>query len=126
MKPQPNQVETSLAYLEQRFEQLAGRFKLLSDPSRLRILSAICNHERNVTEICERTRLSQANISKHLQLLKCSGVVACRRVGICRYYRIIDQDLLSLCARSLTEIEQLGLSLQLGDDIDVQNNPIQD
>ncbi|WP_348918731.1 ArsR/SmtB family transcription factor [Adonisia turfae] len=122
METQPHQVEPLSALLENHFEQIAERFKLLSDPSRLRIISAICSQERNVTEICQRAGLNQANVSKHLQLLKCSGVVTCRRVGSCRYYRIIDKDLLSLCARSLTEIEQFSLSPNLRDDIHVQNS----
>lgn len=81
-------------------ERLAGRFKILSEPSRLQILSALCDRERTVNEICDRTGLSQANASKHLQLLRHAGVVACRRVGSCRYYRVVDADLLSLCVQS--------------------------
>ena len=83
-----------------QLEKLADRFKLLSETSRLRILQAICREERSVSEICACTKLNQANVSKHLQLLKSSGIVACRRVGICRYYRIIDLDLLDLCNQS--------------------------
>ena len=82
-----------------QLEKLADRFKLLSEASRLLILQAICREERSVSEICDRTKLNQANVSKHLQLLKSAGVVACRRVGICRYYRIIDLELLDLCAQ---------------------------
>lgn len=85
------------------FEQLADRFKLLGEPSRLQILAAICQAERNVTEICELAGLHQANVSKHLQLLKAAGVVACRRVGSCRYYRMIDPDLLALCGQRFLE-----------------------
>jgi len=83
-----------------RYEFLASRFKLLSEPTRLRILEAICGEERKVSDICERTGLQQANVSKQLQLLRVAGVVACRRVGTCRYYRVIDQELLKLCDRA--------------------------
>ena len=91
---------------EQQLEKLAERFKILSEPSRLQILQAICDRERSVSEICDRTKLNQANVSKHLQLLKSAGVVACRRVGICRYYRIIDLDLLNLCAEGDRQLTQ--------------------
>jgi DNA-binding transcriptional ArsR family regulator len=80
-----------------RYEFLANRFKLLSEPTRLRILEVICGEERKVSDICERTGLQQANVSKQLQLLRTAGVVACRRVGTCRYYRVTDQELLKLC-----------------------------
>ncbi|MEM7064434.1 MAG: ArsR family transcriptional regulator [Cyanobacteria bacterium P01_B01_bin.77] len=63
METQPNPVDICPAMLEKRFEKIAQRFKLLSDPSRLQILSVICNQERNVTEICKQTRLNQANVS---------------------------------------------------------------
>lgn len=89
-----------LALEPHELENLANRFKILSEPSRLQILSVICNSECKVQEICDRTGLSQANVSKHLHLLKNAGVVACRRVGVCRYYRVIDPDLLTLCMRA--------------------------
>lgn len=89
-----------------RLEKLADRFKILSEPSRLHIIQAICKYERSVSEICELTQLNQANVSKHLQFLKIAGVVACRRVGNCRYYRIIDADLLKLCREANRQLAQ--------------------
>jgi len=99
-----DQATTAIAD-EPPFERWADRFRLLSDPSRLRILSVMCQGERNVTEICRLTSLNQANVSKHLQLLKAADAVACRRVGICRYYRIIDDDLFALCPQSFADIQ---------------------
>lgn len=78
-------------------EVLASRFKILAEPTRLQILSALCNQERSVQEICDRTGLLQGNVSKHLRLMKDAGVVACRRAGVWRYYRVVDTDLLALC-----------------------------
>ncbi len=78
-------------------EVLASRFKILAEPARLQILTAICNQERSVQEICDRTGLHQGNVSKHLRLMKDAGVVACRRKGVWRYYRVVDTELLSLC-----------------------------
>ncbi|MCU0568742.1 MAG: metalloregulator ArsR/SmtB family transcription factor [Oculatellaceae cyanobacterium Prado106] len=78
-------------------EALASRFRILAEPTRLQILAALCNQERSVQEICDRTGLHQGNVSKHLRLMKDAGVVACRREGIWRYYRVIDTELLALC-----------------------------
>jgi DNA-binding transcriptional ArsR family regulator len=78
-------------------ETLANRFKALSDPNRLQILMAICNQERSVQGICDRTGLNQGNVSKHLRLMKDAGVVGCRREGVWRFYRVIDTELLALC-----------------------------
>ncbi|MBO3459620.1 metalloregulator ArsR/SmtB family transcription factor [Aetokthonos hydrillicola Thurmond2011] len=80
-------------------ETLASRFRALADPTRLQILGAICTQEYSVQEICSRTGLHQGNVFKHLRLMKEAGVVACRRQGVWRYYRVIDTDLLALCTR---------------------------
>ncbi|MEH2268709.1 MAG: metalloregulator ArsR/SmtB family transcription factor [Nostoc sp.] len=79
-------------------EVLASRFKILAEPTRLLILAALCNQERSVQEICNHTGLLQGNVSKHLRLMKDAGVVACRREGVWRYYRVIDTELLALCS----------------------------
>jgi DNA-binding transcriptional ArsR family regulator len=81
-------------------EVLARRFKILAEPTRLQILVALCNQEVSVQEICDRTGLHQGNVSKHLKLMKAAGVVACRRSGVWRYYRVIDLELLSFCDRA--------------------------
>lgn len=106
MTPSPHQPTTPFDPDDQPFDSWAERFRLLSEPSRLRILSVICQGERNVSDICTLTGLHQANVSKHLQLLKVAGVVACRRVGICRYYRIVDDEVRSLCPSALMNGER--------------------
>jgi DNA-binding transcriptional ArsR family regulator len=101
-------ITNSLTLSEEQWETLAEQFKLLSDPSRLKILAVLCSQgESNVTEICDITQLNQANASKHLQLFRSAGVLACRREGNCRYYRIIDQGLLDICtlARKLQGLD---------------------
>jgi DNA-binding transcriptional ArsR family regulator len=84
---------------EKQWEAIAEQFKLLSDSSRLKILVTLCQRgECNVKEICEHTGLSSTNVSKHLQLFRNAGVLACRREGSCRYYRIVNSGMLDLCA----------------------------
>jgi DNA-binding transcriptional ArsR family regulator len=80
-------------------EVLASKFKILAEPTRLQILSVLCKQEQSVQEICDRTGLLQGNVSKHLRLMKDAGVVACRREGVWRYYRVVDTELLALCAQ---------------------------
>ncbi len=79
------------------FERLAQRFKILSEPTRLQILATLCGQERSVQEICLRTALNQANVSKHLRLMRDADIVACRRAGVWRYYRLIAPEILMLC-----------------------------
>jgi DNA-binding transcriptional ArsR family regulator len=80
-------------------ETLATRFRAVADPTRLQILITLCHRELNVQEICEDTGLHQSNVSKHLRMMKDAGVVACRREGIWRYYRVVDAELLAMCDR---------------------------
>lgn len=78
-------------------ERLAQRFKVLGEPTRLQILAALCDQERSVQDICQRTGLGQANTSRHLRLMKDAKVVSCRKKGVWRYYRIVEPEILSLC-----------------------------
>ncbi|NKB17624.1 MAG: winged helix-turn-helix transcriptional regulator [Pseudanabaena sp. CRU_2_10] len=89
-------------------QAMADRFKILAEPTRLQILMAICDRERSVQEICDRTGLHRGNVSKHLRLMKDAGVVACRRDSVWRYYRVIDTDLLALCSHCPQSPDHLG------------------
>ena len=50
-------------------ELVAERFRVLGDPVRLRLLQALEPGEKSVAELVEATGASQANVSKHLQLI---------------------------------------------------------
>ena len=73
------------------FERAAELFGLLSTPVRLRIVSALCEGEKNVTELREPIDVSQPNISQHLTMLYRSGAVTKRRHGSQVFYRIADE-----------------------------------
>ena len=73
-----------------RLQEMADRFRMLSEPSRLRILDAIGEDEMNVQEICDRTGFKQANVSRHLRMLRDIKAIACRQNGHFHYYRVID------------------------------------
>lgn len=78
-------------------ELVAGRFKALSDPARLRILNAMRGGERSVTELVDATALGQANVSKHLALLHALGFVRRRKDGLFTYYALADKEIFRLC-----------------------------
>jgi len=75
----------------QVFERAAELFGLLSTPVRLRIVSALCKGEKNVSELRSLIDAAQPNISQHLTMLYRSGVVAKRRSGAQVFYRIADE-----------------------------------
>ena len=79
-------------------EQAAERFRLLSDPTRLRLLNELDQHEElAVGELAERAKVGLSNTSKHLHQLEREGIVAKRREGTTIHYRIADPSVQQLC-----------------------------
>ncbi|MDH3207230.1 MAG: metalloregulator ArsR/SmtB family transcription factor [Gemmatimonadota bacterium] len=78
-------------------ELVAARFKALAEPTRLRILSALREGERTVSDLVEETGLGQANVSKHLQRLHDLRYVERRREGLYTVYSLADEDVFALC-----------------------------
>ncbi|MGA7670618.1 MAG: metalloregulator ArsR/SmtB family transcription factor [Nitrolancea sp.] len=76
---------------------VASRFSALGDPARIRILYALREGERTVSELIEETGFRQAKVSKHLQLLHRDRFVERRKQGLNVYYRIADPEVFRLC-----------------------------
>jgi len=95
---------------QQVLELVAARFKALSEPTRLRILSTLREGEHTVSDLVEATGLGQANVSKHLQLLHDLRFVRRRREGLYTVYSLAGEDIFALCdlmcGRLEREVEQ--------------------
>lgn len=78
-------------------ELVAERFRALGDANRLRILCLLSAEEMRVKDLVERLATTQANVSKHLGVLKAVGLVTSRKVGSSTYYGIADPSLEGLC-----------------------------
>ncbi|MGZ4866587.1 MAG: ArsR/SmtB family transcription factor [Candidatus Angelobacter sp.] len=78
-------------------EVVARRFRTLGEPMRLRILQALEDGEKPVSDIVELLEASQPNISKHLKALCQEGLVNRRRDGLNICYSIADPMVFSLC-----------------------------
>jgi DNA-binding transcriptional ArsR family regulator len=78
-------------------ELIAERFRALSEPMRLRMVMALMGEERSVSELVEELGTTQANISKHLQLLAGAGILGRRKEGLKVYYSVIDPSIARLC-----------------------------
>jgi DNA-binding transcriptional ArsR family regulator len=66
-------------------------FKALSDPVRLDILDFLRDGEKCVCEIIPHVKLIQPVVSRHLKILKNSGILKDRKDGNKRLYSITDQ-----------------------------------
>jgi DNA-binding transcriptional ArsR family regulator len=77
---------------------IAKYFRTLGDPTRLRILALVHEHERSVGEVVEALGVAQPKVSNHLACLRWCGFVAARRAGRSVYYRVADPRVASLLA----------------------------
>lgn len=96
------------------FNQFARVGKALGNANRLEILEFLAQGERSVDTLAKLTGLSMANTSQHLQQLRQSGLVTCRKDGLKVYYRQSGDDVTALLAslrqvaeRHLAEVNQL-------------------
>ncbi|MCU0771216.1 MAG: metalloregulator ArsR/SmtB family transcription factor [Verrucomicrobia bacterium] len=87
-------------------------FRVLSDPTRLRLMALLAGDELSVHELQEITRMGQSRISTHLGLLQETGLVSCRREGKRSYYRLVSQskgvlaDVLTVSLRAAEELPE--------------------
>ena len=79
-------------------EEVALRFRALSEPMRLKILRRLFRSEASVGEILAEVGGTQANVSKHLAVLHGSALVDRRKDGTRTVYRIADPTLLKICS----------------------------
>lgn len=82
---------------DEALEEIARRFAVLAEPSRLRLLHVLFDGERSVGELVELSGGTQANVSRHLQHLARSGVLLRRKEGLQVFYRIGDPSIFQLC-----------------------------
>jgi ArsR family transcriptional regulator, arsenate/arsenite/antimonite-responsive transcriptional repressor len=79
-------------------EQVADRFKLLGDPTRLRLVNELhVDGELSVGDLVERVGMSYGAVSKQLSLLRSHGILGRRREGTRIYYTVADPAIDDLC-----------------------------
>lgn len=90
--------------LVELLDRAAETFAILAGPVRLRILHAVCDGERPVSEIVSIVGQSQTNVSQHLALMYRAGVLRRRRNGAQVFYGIADPKVVSVCRLMCTMV----------------------
>jgi len=90
--------------LDPVFSTVAAYFGVLAEPTRLKIMHALCLGEKSVSQIVAATGATQTNISRHLGLMHRHGVVARRKDGTQVIYSVADQTMVELCRSVCTRI----------------------
>jgi DNA-binding transcriptional ArsR family regulator len=85
------------------FERAAAMFAVLSTPIRLRIISELCQGERNVGQLLGSIDVAQPNMSQHLNMMYRAGVLGRRRQGAQMFYRIADESAAMVCRAVCTQ-----------------------
>ena len=86
------------------FDSVAELFSLLSTPVRLKIISALCNGEKNVSQLLGEIDTTQPNMSQHLSTLYRAGVLGKRRDSTQIYYRLQSERVATLCRAVCTQV----------------------
>ncbi len=91
---------TSAALSEVDAVRMAGMFKALSDPVRLRLFSRIASHEGGEACVCDiqDVGVSQPTVSHHLKKLREAGLLTSQRRGTWVYYAVDPVAVASLAA----------------------------
>jgi DNA-binding transcriptional ArsR family regulator len=104
MTPKTTDQEAHISEEDLVFESAAELFGLLSTPVRLKIISAVCQGERNVSELLAQIDTTQPNMSQHLATLYRAGVLGRRREGTQIYYRLQSERVATLCRAVCTQV----------------------
>lgn len=98
---------------EDLVELIARRFRVLSEPTRIRLLDQLRDGERSVNDLAGVLGAGQQNVSKHLSVLADAGILARRKDGNHVYYRIVDDGVLGLCRQVCGSLQQQLQTLAL-------------
>jgi len=93
-------------------ELIARRFRVMGEPTRIRLLEHLHDGEATVQQLVEATGHTQQNVSKHLGVLLAAGIVGRRKQGTSVWYRITDATALELCEQVCAILERHYAELQ--------------
>ena len=112
--PRPATDEAGADESDAVFASAAELFRLLATPMRLKIIRALCEHEKNVSQLLAEIDTTQPNMSQHLAALYRAGVLTKRRDATQIYYRIASERAATLCRAVCTQI-----AIELGGSRDI-------
>ncbi len=79
------------------YERNAETYKILANSKRLEILNLLREQEMAVQDLVKILKISKANVSQHLALLRHEKLVTVRRKGLNAYYNIVDPRIVEPC-----------------------------
>lgn len=89
-------------------DAVADVFKLLGDPTRVRLVDALSHGERCVCDLSALVHLSESAVSHQLRLLRAARLVRVRRAGRLAYYSLDDHHVVGLLYDTRKHVEESG------------------
>ncbi len=89
-------------------EAVAEVFKLLGDPTRVRLVDALSLGERCVCDLAAIVGLSESAVSHQLRLLRAARLVRVRRAGRHAFYALDDHHVIGLLHDTRKHVEEEG------------------
>ena len=87
-------------------QSIADLFRVLGDPTRIRILDALGTGELCVNEIASRVASTDSAVSHQLRLLRAMRLVRVRREGRQAFYAVDDHHILELMHQARTHVQE--------------------
>jgi ArsR family transcriptional regulator, lead/cadmium/zinc/bismuth-responsive transcriptional repressor len=86
--------------------ELSEMFRLMGDPSRLKIIVACLAAPMSVSDVAARTRLSQSLVSHHLRLLRAARILRAERRGKQVFYAAADEHVRCTIADMIAHVRE--------------------
>lgn len=92
--------------LPEHVQSVADTFRVLGDPTRIKILDALGGRELCVNDLAGRVGLSESAVSHQLRLLRTMRLVRVRREGRLAFYAVDDHHILELLNQARTHVQE--------------------
>ena len=100
---------------DEQADLAAETFRMLADPTRIKLLWALLQGESSVTCLAELAGVSPTSVSQHLAKLRLAGLVRGRREGTFVYYAAANTHVHALLAEALFHADHTDRELDIGD-----------
>ncbi|MBP2380093.1 ArsR/SmtB family transcription factor [Brachybacterium sacelli] len=100
---------------EEHAQIAASTFRMLSDPTRVKILWLLFREESSVNALAESVGAPSAAVSQHLAKLRLAGLVQSRKEGTFAYYRASDAHVRRLLVETLSHAEHVTGAAEAAD-----------
>ncbi len=90
------------------FSVVSDVFKLLGEPSRVKLFWLLCHTEECVTDLAAMMEMSSPALSHHLRFLKTSGLIVSSRKGKEVFYKAADTDLAEALHHIIEDVAEIA------------------